>query len=85
MTYSVKVSGIVHSLEPIRSHIAYARAVFGDNITQVRTSATGKELNFEVIGTQKVSKMATLDEMTEGLFTSDDNNVSWNITFSQAS
>ncbi len=85
MTYSVKVSGIVHSLEPIRSHVAYAHAVFGDNITQVSTSASGKELRFEVIGTQRVSKMATLDEVTEGLFTSDDNNVSWNITFSQDS
>ena len=85
MTYSVKVSGIVHSLEPIRSHVAYARAVFGNNITQVRTSANGKELNFEVIGTQRVSKMTTLDEVTEGLFTSDDNNVEWFVTFSQAS
>lgn len=85
MTYSVKVSGIVHSLEPIRNHVAYARAVFGDNITQVRTSASGKQLKFEVVGTQKVSKTATLDEVTEGLFTSDDNNVEWFITFNQAS
>ena len=84
MTYSVKVSGVVHSLDPIRSHTAYARAVFGDNLNQVRTSATGKQLMFEVIGSQQVSKMATLEEMTQGLFTSDDNNVTWDITFSQS-
>ena len=84
MNYLSRVSGIIHSVDPIFNEMGYARACFGKNIHSVRVKAEGRKLHFQVVGLMKVSDESSLSELTQGLITGDDTNVSWTVELTHA-
>ena len=73
------VSGVVYSLEPIRSADAYASATFVD-VSEVEYTAVGKELRFNLIKHFTVAEGNSLTDITKDIVRGESTNVSWNIT-----
>ena len=74
MSYQVKVSGIVHSLDPIFSPTGYAKAVF-TTTQDLEVGANGKELLF------KFTELFTtdcIDKLLSSLIT-ESRNVDWKL------
>ena len=80
MNYLARVTGTVHSIDPIFNETGYARAVFGNHLHNVRVKAEGRKLHFQVVGLIKMTDNSSLAEFTQGLITGDDTNVEWNIS-----
>ena len=72
--FEVKVAGIVHALESIRSPIAYANATF-NNVEGLNAGADGKQLNFFYEPTFVVESIEKL--LTE--LVTDSTNVEWDL------
>lgn len=80
MNYTVNISGIVHSVDPIRNPGAYARATFGDNVSDIAFTTDGdKRLLFDVEVPQKVLNTTPVQDIIDGLLTGDDRNVDWKL------
>ena len=78
MNYQVKVSGTIHSLDPIISPKGYARACF-NNPNEVSVAAEGKKLHFICYTSHKMIGKASISDITDGILKGDDSNVEWNI------
>ena len=78
MEYQVKVSGILHSLEPIMSSTAYRNASF-TNPNDISVEAVGKKLFFSSYTTHKMIDKASLSDITSGILKGDDTNCEWTI------
>ena len=78
MEYQVKVSGILHSLDPIMSSTAYRNASF-TNPNDISVEAVGKKLYFTCYTSHKMIGNASLNDITSGILKGDDTNCEWNI------
>ena len=78
MNYQVKVSGTIHSLDPIISPKGYARGTF-TNPNDVSVEAVGKKLFFTCYTTHKMTPNDSIKDITDGILKGDDSNVEWNI------
>ncbi len=79
MSYQVLVAGKVHSIDPIISERAYAKATFNtmDNLV---VDAYGKVLSFQYT---KPFIIDSIDDVLESIITSS-TNVEWDITICPA-
>ena len=78
MNYQVQVFGIIHSLDPIMSPKAYARATF-TNPNEVSVEAVGKKLYFTCYTSHKMTSTDSIKDITSGILKGDDSNCEWNI------
>ena len=74
MSYQVKVSGIVHSLDPIFSPTGYAKAVF-TTTDDLEVGANGKELLFKFTNEFNTE---CIDKLLSSLIT-ESRNVDWKL------
>ena len=77
--YTASIRGVLHSLDPIYSPGAYARACFGDRINEVQWHVEGTRLIFQVIKREYITGDTTITELCDGLITGDDRNVNWDV------
>ena len=78
--YSVRVSGIVHSVDPILSPEGYARAVFNEP-SNVSVEADGKKLYFTLYRGIDVNGGDRIEDILAGILNGDDRNVHWTLDF----
>ena len=78
MNYQVQVLGIIHSLDPIVSPKAYARATF-TNPSNVSVEAVGKKLYFTCHTIHKMTSTDSIKDITSNILRGDDTNCEWNI------
>ena len=77
MNFKVKVSGIVHSLDPIFSPTGYAKAVFTDT-DNLEVGADGKALLFKFTEPFITSSNLSIDNILNSLVT-ESRNVEWKL------
>ena len=77
MNFKVKVSGVVHSIDPVINPIAYSRSTF-NRIDGLEVGANGRELLF------KYTNTFTTDDINKLLFTliEEPTNVEWKLDVS---
>ena len=78
MSYEVTIAGIVHSVDPIISPKAYARATF-NYPDDVSVAAEGKKLYFTCYTKETVEGSFTIEDLTKGILQGDDRNVEWDL------
>ena len=82
--YTVIIMGSVYALEPIRSCAAYANATFTNpkEVSCVVSDENPCRLDFRVLKPEFVTADTTIAEITVGLITGTDGNVTWTPQFS---
>ena len=78
MSYEVTIAGIVHSVDPIISPKAYAKATF-NYPDDVSVAAEGKKLFFTCYTKETVEGSFTIEDLTKGILKGDDRNVEWDL------
>ncbi len=78
MEYQVKVSGILHSLDPIISPTAYRNASF-TNPNDISVEAEGKKLYFSCYTSHKMTSTDSINDITNGILRGTDENCEWSI------
>ena len=78
MSYEVTIAGIVHSVDPIMSPKAYAKATF-NYPDDVSVAAEGKKLYFTCYTKETVEGSFTIEDLTKGILKGDDRNVEWDL------